>query len=134
MAPCRNFQTKPTRIKSRRHGLRSRRSSGLLADELRNMILFGALDGRTRLPPEPDLAGHLRVSRHQLREALRLLEQDGLVKVRAGRNGGIFLTVPTVDVLTRSFAGILARDNALIVANVLQAADNSRPPRSGGHA
>lgn len=74
------------------------------------------------------------MSRHQLREALRLLEQDGLVKVRAGRNGGIFLTVPTVDVLTRSFAGILARDNALIVANVLQAADNSRPPRSGGHA
>lgn len=78
------------------------------------MILLGELDGEGRLPPEPVFAQQLGVSRHHLREALRLLEQDGLVLVRPGRNGGIFLTVPTVDVLTRTFATILARSQTSI--------------------
>lgn len=78
------------------------------------MILFGELDGVGRLPPEPVFAEQLGVSRHHLRESLRLLEQDGLVRVKPGRNGGIFLTVPTVDVLTRTFATILARSQTSI--------------------
>lgn len=78
------------------------------------MILLGELDGEGRLPPEPVFAQQFEVSRHHLREALRLLEQDGLVRVKPGRNGGIFLTVPTVDVLTRTFATILARSNTSI--------------------
>jgi DNA-binding FadR family transcriptional regulator len=88
-----------------------KRASQQIADELRRLILHGELSEAEGLPPEPELAAQLGVSRHHLREALRLLEQDGLVKVRAGRNGGIFLTVPGVEVLARTFAGILARNN-----------------------
>ncbi len=86
-----------------------RRGSQLVADALRAMIVHGELATAHSLPPEPELAARLGVSRHHLREALRLLEQDGLVKVRPGRNGGVFLTVPGVEVLTRTFSLILAR-------------------------
>jgi len=78
------------------------------------MILFGEFDGDSRFPPEPVFADQLGVSRHHLREALRLLERDGLVQVRPGRKGGIFLTGPTVDVLTRTFATLLARNQSSI--------------------
>ena len=91
-----------------------RRPSHVVATELRSMILRGDLDGTERLPSEPDFALQLGVSRYHLREALRLLEQDGLIEVRSGRNGGIFLTVPKVEVLTRTFAGILARQDTTL--------------------
>ena len=78
------------------------------------MILRGEMEESERLPPEPEFAEQLGVSRYHLREALRLLELDGLIEVRSGRNGGIFLTVPTADVLTRAFAGILARQGTTL--------------------
>lgn len=86
-----------------------RRPSNVIADGLRGMILRGDFDDRMRLSPEPEFARQLGVSRYHLREALRLLEQDGLVKVRSGRNGGIFLIVPGYDILARAFTGILSR-------------------------
>jgi DNA-binding FadR family transcriptional regulator len=73
------------------------------------MILHGQFNGLDRLPPDWSFADELGVSKHQFREALRLLEQDGLVRVKAGRNGGVFLTTPGTDVLSRTFAGTLAR-------------------------
>ncbi len=103
------------------------RASETLAAELREMILLGELDGDSRLPPEPVFAEQLGVSRHHLREALRLLEQDGLVRVRPGRNGGILLTAPTVDVLTRTFATILAR-NQTSIADLMTALPPFRQP------
>lgn len=94
--------------------LRISRASQQIAAELRGMILYGSLSDRAQLPPEAEFAAQLGVSRHHLREALRLLERDGLVRVRAGRKGGIFLAVPDVDVLTRAFSGILARTGATL--------------------
>jgi GntR family transcriptional regulator, transcriptional repressor for pyruvate dehydrogenase complex len=89
--------------------LKIRRVSQLVATELRAMILHGQFNGMDRLPADLSFADEFGVSKHHFREALRLLEQDGLVKVKPGRNGGIFLTTPDVDVLTRTFSGILAR-------------------------
>lgn len=88
--------------------LKIRRVSQLVAAELRAMILHGQFNGMDRLPADLSFAEEFGVSKHHFREALRLLEQDGLVKVKPGRNGGIFLTTPGVDVLTRTFSGILA--------------------------
>lgn len=89
--------------------IQARRVSQIVAAELRARILRGEYDNAAGVPPEPEFAQQLGVSRYHLREALRLLEQDGLVDVRPGRNGGIFLTVPQDDALSRTFAGILSR-------------------------
>ncbi|MDQ3780447.1 MAG: FadR family transcriptional regulator [Chloroflexota bacterium] len=44
-----------------------------------------------RLPNETALAERFRVSRPTMREAIRVLEYSGLVEVRRGRNGGLFV-------------------------------------------
>ncbi|MBI5947262.1 MAG: FadR family transcriptional regulator [Chloroflexi bacterium] len=91
-------------------GIEIKRASQVVAGELRRMILYGSLAGVERLPPEPELAQQLGISHHHLREALRLLEQDGLLEVRRGHSGGIYLRSPDADVLARTFEGILARN------------------------
>jgi GntR family transcriptional regulator, transcriptional repressor for pyruvate dehydrogenase complex len=48
-----------------------------------------------RLPPEPALAEQFGVSRMGVREALRVLELQGLVEVRHGYGGGAFIAEPT---------------------------------------
>jgi DNA-binding FadR family transcriptional regulator len=96
------------------------RASQVVAAELRERILFGELGRRERLPPAAEFAQELGISYHHLREALRLLEQDGLIQVRGGHYGGIFLTLPDADVLARTFEGILARKGALL-ADVIAA-------------
>lgn len=47
-----------------------------------------------RLPPEPALAEQFGVSRMGVREALRVLELQGLVEVRHGYAGGAFVAEP----------------------------------------
>ena len=61
-----------------------RRLSFSVRDELAGRITSGAIPPGSRLPPEPQLAAELGVSRATLREALRSLEEDGLVTRRRG--------------------------------------------------
>lgn len=66
--------------------------SNQTADLLRESIEQGRLIPGTRLI-ETDIAGELGVSRGILREALRMLEQEGLVESYPGR--GTFVTCPS---------------------------------------
>lgn len=59
-----------------------------------------------RLPHEAELAEQFQVSRPTLREAIRVLEYSGLVEVRRGRNGGLFVGaggIPQVVGALRTF-------------------------------
>ena len=53
---------------------------GQVAEQLRSSILDGRRAAGERLPSEPDLARELGVSRSTLRDALRALEDEGLVQ------------------------------------------------------
>ena len=55
-----------------------------IADQIRDQILAGAVDGGQQLPSERDLAVSLGVSRPTVREALIALEVAGFVEVRVG--------------------------------------------------
>lgn len=67
----------------------------------------GILDGRYRkgdlLPPERDLAAQLNVGRSAVREAIRVLDTQGLITVSTGRGGGTRLTPTQGDALARIF-------------------------------
>jgi DNA-binding GntR family transcriptional regulator len=67
-----------------------RRLSLSVRDDLADRISSGQIAPGDRLPPEPDLANELGVSRATLREALRSLEEDGFVTRRRG--AGTFAT------------------------------------------
>jgi DNA-binding FadR family transcriptional regulator len=85
------------------------RPSQMVAAELRQRILRGEWHEGSSLPPAPVLAERLGISRHHLREALRLLEHDGLIRIERGPSGGVSLAVPDEDAVTRILEGILAR-------------------------
>lgn len=54
-------------------------------DEIQALIEAGALGSGAQLPPEAELSERYGVARTTVREALKLLEQDGLVDVVHGR-------------------------------------------------
>ena len=64
--------------------------SGKIHSELRKLILNGELKAGERLPSEPDLAHELGVSRNSLREAIGLLQREGLLLKKHGI--GTFVT------------------------------------------
>jgi DNA-binding FadR family transcriptional regulator len=64
------------------------KSSDVLADQLRRQILGGMLAAGAALPAERDLVAQTGLSRGSVREALRILEAEGLVSTRPGRLGG----------------------------------------------
>lgn len=55
-----------------------------IADQIEEMIVSGILREGTRLPPERELAQTMGVSRPKLREAIKQLQDDGLITVRHG--------------------------------------------------
>ncbi|MCB2192600.1 MAG: FadR family transcriptional regulator [Deltaproteobacteria bacterium] len=60
----------------------------VVASELREAILNGSLQMGDTLPNETELARQLAVSRPVIREALRYLQAQGLVKINRGTKGG----------------------------------------------
>ena len=59
--------------------------SAQVRDQLESAIRDGALPPGAQLPGEHELAERLSIGRSTVREALRLLEQDGVIDVRHGR-------------------------------------------------
>jgi GntR family transcriptional regulator, transcriptional repressor for pyruvate dehydrogenase complex len=64
----------------------------VVADRLRRSIALGEVVPGERLPAERTLAANLRVSRLTVREALRLLQDEGALVTRRGPAGGAFVT------------------------------------------
>ncbi|WP_353713646.1 FadR/GntR family transcriptional regulator [Arthrobacter sp. K5] len=63
-----------------------------VAEHLRGLIRRGELSPGDQLPPERQLAETLGVARVSLREALKLLQDEGYLTVRRGKLGGTFVT------------------------------------------
>lgn len=61
----------------------------LVLDQLRRSIHLAHFGPGDKLPPERDLARQLGVSRTTVREAVRVLEGEGMVEIRRGSAGGI---------------------------------------------
>jgi GntR family transcriptional repressor for pyruvate dehydrogenase complex len=70
--------------------LRRDRLHEQIADSIQDMIAEDQLQPGARLPPERDLAKVLGVNRATLREAIRSLQQRGLVEMKVG--SGTFIT------------------------------------------
>ena len=66
-------------------------------EELRDQIIEGRRAAGDRLPPEQVLAEQFGISRSGVREALRVLESQGLVQIRHGYGGGVFVREAGLD-------------------------------------
>jgi DNA-binding FadR family transcriptional regulator len=70
------------------------KSYDLLAAKLRETILGGTVREGESLPTERELVNQTGLSRGSVREALRMLAVEGLVRPRHGRLGGNIVTLP----------------------------------------
>jgi GntR family transcriptional repressor for pyruvate dehydrogenase complex len=76
---------------------RVRKAYEQVADQLRELIVGGQLARGERLPNENTLAHEFGVSRATVREALRLLAAQNLIRTAKGAGGGSYVTLPSVD-------------------------------------
>lgn len=104
----------------RRERARLREKPQQIADELRGLIVSGALSEGDSLGHEPDLVERFGVSRPSLREALRILEAEGLITVVRGVRGGVVVHEPDERMTARTAALVLQARNVAL-ADVFQA-------------
>ncbi len=74
---------------------------------LRSRIVSGELAIGSKLPTEEELTEAFGIARTTLREALRILESQGLIHIKRGRGGGGTVTMPDLSRLSESFAAAL---------------------------
>jgi GntR family transcriptional repressor for pyruvate dehydrogenase complex len=79
----------------------ARTASEDVAEQIRAQIATGRLKPGDMLPSETALLDLFKVARPTMREALRVLESDGLVKIERGIKGGARVQEPEVDRLAR---------------------------------
>jgi GntR family transcriptional repressor for pyruvate dehydrogenase complex len=77
--------------------MRQPRLAELVAARLREEILSGRLKEGDSLPRQEDLLANFKVSLPPVREAMRILETEGLISVRRGNVGGARVHLPTVQ-------------------------------------
>jgi len=102
------------------------KASDVLANELRERILSGEFVEGTPLPPERELVVQTRMSRTTVREALRILEVQGLIRIKAGRAGGAFVQRPGEESVASSLA-LMIRGRRIRLASVHETREAIEP-------
>ncbi len=81
------------------HPIKAPRAFEEIAEQIRRELSNRRLRPGDRLPAERTLAQQFGVSRNTLREALRSLENSGLLHLRKGASGGAFVRESTGDAI-----------------------------------
>ena len=116
----------PTRQPVRLTPMPVPKASDVLADDLRERIFRGDFPEGTALPTERDLVLQTRMSRATVREALRILEVQGLVRIKTGRAGGAFVQKPGEASVADSVA-LAIRGQRIRMADLLETREAIEP-------
>jgi DNA-binding FadR family transcriptional regulator len=105
---------------------RSPRLAEAVADSLRERILSEEFADGDFLPKQEDLVREYRVSLPSVREALRVLETEGLVTVQRGKVGGSIVHVPRAGKVAYML-GLVLQSRAVDVDDVVHAMSQIEP-------
>ncbi len=75
-----------------------------IAENIREAIMAGRLEVDERLPTEEELAERFQVSRPTVREALKRLAAQNLIRSRRGPTGGTFVNRPSHEEVSAALA------------------------------
>jgi GntR family transcriptional regulator, transcriptional repressor for pyruvate dehydrogenase complex len=95
------------------------KAAAVLAENLREKILKGSIGEGAELPSERELGERAGVSRATVREALRILESEGLIEIRQGRRGGSSVLQLGTEPIERS-VGMFIRGKRIRLQAVLE--------------
>ena len=96
----------------------------LVAERLRQRVVHGELQPGERLPNEAVLATDFGVSRATVREALRVLATQSLIRTSKGAGGGSYVTLPSVNGVSeyvQSSISLLADADDVTLEELLEA-------------
>jgi GntR family transcriptional regulator, transcriptional repressor for pyruvate dehydrogenase complex len=96
------------------------RVAEMIADELRVRIVSGQLEDGSILGRQEDLVQEFGVSLPSLREAMRILETEGLISVRRGNIGGAVVHRPTTQGAA-FMLGLVLQANKVVVGDLATA-------------
>ncbi len=83
------------------------RAADLVADRIRELIVTGQLADGERLPSLDGLLDEFGISGPTMREALRMLESEGLITVQRGKVGGAIVHRPSYTSAATTMALVL---------------------------
>jgi GntR family transcriptional repressor for pyruvate dehydrogenase complex len=87
--------------------VRLARASDEVVQQIKARIFRGQLATGDQLPSEKDLAERFALSRITIRDALRVLESEGLIEIRVGARGGAFVARPSAHRVSDSLTTLL---------------------------
>jgi DNA-binding FadR family transcriptional regulator len=87
--------------------VRVARASDEVVQQMKALILSGRLGPGAQLPSEKDLTEQFRLSRITVRDALRVLESEGLIEIKVGARGGAFVARPNAERVGESLTNLL---------------------------
>ncbi len=90
-----------------------------VVDQIQEAIVAGTLKAGSLLPAERELKEQFSISRGTLREALRVLEQKGLIEIRTGVAGGSMVREVNSDNLSDNL-GLLIRSCAVSLKDLAE--------------
>jgi GntR family transcriptional repressor for pyruvate dehydrogenase complex len=74
-----------------------------VASQVKEAVLDGRLKPGRKLPSERKLQAMFNTSRPTIREAVRVLENTGLIKIKRGKMGGMFISSQSFNPLKENF-------------------------------
>lgn len=100
--------------------VRVSRASGDIVRQVQANIANGKLAPGDRLPSEKELSEQFGLSRTTVRDALRVLESQGLVTIKVGAGGGTFVASPSEQPLSQVLTNMLHL-NGITTAELVEA-------------
>ena len=123
--PCRSAARAPSAL-AHLGAINVPKSCDVLAERLQQQILGGGYPPGSALPTERELVASTGLGRGSVREALRILEVQGLVRTRAGRYGGSVVSKPT-DALLAGHISLFAKGHGVALRALVEARQALEP-------
>jgi DNA-binding FadR family transcriptional regulator len=121
------FAAIPVGARSNADAVRVPKTAELVARQIRNAIIRRELVDGDTLPAESHLISEFEVSRPTIREAIRILESEGLVTVARGARGGARINAPNFEMIERA-AGITLQAQDVTIGDLYEMRTLIEPP------
>jgi DNA-binding FadR family transcriptional regulator len=107
--------------------IRIPKTAEIIAGRIRKAIIRGQLKAGDRLAAEAELVDEFQVSRPTVREAIRILESEGFLRISRGAQGGARVLAPGPELLAKA-AGLTLQFRGATIADVYAARSIIEPP------
>jgi DNA-binding FadR family transcriptional regulator len=107
--------------------VRAEKLSHLVAERLRGQIASGEMAPGDTLPSESELMQQMGVSRPTLREAMRVLESEGLLQLGRGARSGAVILAPSIERAAR-YGALYLTTQGTTIGDIHQVRTLLEPP------